>query len=342
MSGIIDLRSDTVTLPTSQMREAMASAPLGDDVFCEDPTVNLLQEESADLLGFEAGLFTPTGSMGNQVAVNVHTQQGQEVICEASSHVLDYELAMMSAFSGVMPRALVGKDGVITAKQIEEAIRPSAYYCAPTGLICLENTHNMAGGRIFPREEIEKILALAQARQLPVHLDGARIFNAAAALGEPVKNLAQGFSSVMFCFSKGLSAPVGSMLVGDKAFIHEARTVRKRLGGGMRQVGVIAAASRVALKEMPGRLRDDHENAKKLADGLSEIKGIAMDAKTVQTNIVIFGLEDMDSGAFLSKLQGEGVLAVPRSQTRVRFVTHRGIVSEDIPKALEAVRKVMA
>src|SRR5580698_1683526 len=255
---MIDLRSDTVTRPTPAMREAMAAAEVGDDVYSEDPTINKLEKEAAEVFGREASIFVPTGTMGNQIAVRLHTQHGQEVICESRAHVLDWEMAMLSAFSGCMPRTVAGDRGVLSWESIRKAISPKIYYRASTGLISLENTHNMAGGTVTPLPVLREIWQGAREAGLPVHLDGARVFNAATALGESVAELTSGFDTVMFCLSKGLGAPVGSMLVGSKKHIERARIFRKALGGGMRQAGILAAAGLIALDEMPCRLDDDH------------------------------------------------------------------------------------
>ena len=252
--NVIDLRSDTVTKPTAAMRAAMAAAEVGDDVYGEDPTVNRLEQRAAELFGREASIFVPTGTMGNQIAIRLHTQHGQEVICEAKSHILDWEMAMVSAFSGCVPRTVEGDRGVLLWESIRRAIAPKIYYRAPTGLIALENTHNMAGGTVTSLEVFEEIWEGAREAKLPVHLDGARVFNAATALEVDVATLTRGFDTVMFCLSKGLGAPVGSMLVGSREVIERARVFRKSLGGGMRQAGVLAAAGLIALEEMPKRL----------------------------------------------------------------------------------------
>jgi threonine aldolase len=276
---MIDLRSDTVTRPTAAMRQAMAEAEVGDDVYGEDPTINRLEKRAAAVFGKEAAIFVPTGTMGNQIAIRLHTEHGQEVICEARSHVLDWEMATMAAFSGCQPRTVEGDRGVLTWEKIRKAIGPKIYYRQPTGLICLENTHNMAGGTVTPLEVLQEIWRGARETGLPLHLDGARVFNAAAALGVDVVELTAGFDTVMFCLSKGLGAPVGSMLVGSAKAIERARTFRKALGGGMRQAGVLAAAGLIALEEMTRRLSDDHRNARLLAEAVAlKQKGILTSA----------------------------------------------------------------
>jgi threonine aldolase len=280
--------------------------------------------------------------MGNLTAIATHTRSGQEVLCEAGSHVLDYELASMAVVAGVVPRTIPGENGVLRWEQLERAIRPKTYYVAQTGLICLENTHNMAGGTVYPQPVADEICDRAHEAGLPVHLDGARVFNAAAALGRPVAEITRGFDSVMFCLSKGLGAPIGSMLVGSDEFIERARTVRKRLGGGMRQVGVIAAAGLVALEEGPELLKIDHEHARMLARSLAGKPGIEIDPEKVQTNIVIFDIAGTGKAMpeILDSLRAGGVLALPAGPTRVRFVTHRDLAREDIDRAIEAVDRV--
>ncbi|HEY1215749.1 MAG TPA: GntG family PLP-dependent aldolase, partial [Bryobacteraceae bacterium] len=269
----IDLRSDTVTKPNERMRAAMAAAEVGDDVYGEDPTVNLLERKAAEVFGKEAALFVPTGTMGNTIAIKLHTHHGEEVICEARSHVLDWELSMMAWFAGCVARAIPAGDGVLTWARIEKAIRVYGPHNAPTTLICLENTHNMAGGTVYPVEAIDEICQNAHSRGLKVHIDGARIFNAAAACQTPVSRIVKNADSVMFCLSKGLGAPVGSMLVGAEEAIGRGRLFRKRLGGGMRQAGVLAAAGLIALTESPQRLEHDHANARFLADRLAAVEG---------------------------------------------------------------------
>src|ERR1051326_1888553 len=338
----IDLRSDTVTQPTPEMRRAMAQAEVADDVYGEDPTMNRLTARAAETFEKEAAIFVPTGTMGNQVAIRCHTQHGQEIICEERAHFINLESAMVAAFSGCQPRTIYGEDGVITWAQIKKKIAPPAYYRAQTGLIELENTGSLAGGTIFPLEVSDEICDGAHELGLPVHLDGARIFNAAAAMRKSVAELARKFDSVMFCLSKGLCAPVGSMLVGSKAFIEKARVFRKAMGGGMRQAGVLAAAGLIALEKMPARLQEDHDNARLLAEGLSEIKGIKIDAKKVRTNILVFSIADtgMDTAEFSRKLGAQNVLAAGIDQEQMRFVTHNDVSREDCGKVLETVRRI--
>jgi threonine aldolase len=336
----IDLRSDTVTQPTPEMRRAMAEAELGDDVYGEDPTVNRLQQLAAKIFEREAAIFVPTGTMGNQIAVKCHTHHGQEIICEERAHFINLESATVAAFSGCQPRATYGEDGALTWAQIKKKIAPPAYYRAQTGLIWLENTLSLAGGTIFPQAQADEICDRAHEMNLPVHLDGARIFNAAAALGKTVAEISRKFDSVMFCLSKGLCAPVGSMLVGSKAFIDKARVYRKALGGGMRQAGVLAAAGLIALEKMPARLHEDHENARVLAEGLAQIAGIKI-GKT-PTNILVFDISGtgMNTGEFSQKLAAKNVLAAGIDNELMRFVTHNDISRDDCQQTLEAVRAI--
>ena len=335
---MIDLRSDTVTKPSAAMRRAMAEAEVGDDVYGEDPTVNRLEARAAEVFGREAAIFVPTGTMGNQIAVRLHTQHGQEVICEARSHVLDWEMAMMAAFAGCQARTVAGERGVLTWDRIAPAIAPKIYYRAQTGLICLENSHNMAGGTVTPLEVLEGIWVGARAAGLPVHLDGARVFNAAAALGMDVAMLTHGFDTVMFCLSKGLGAPVGSMLVGSKDVIAEARMHRKALGGGMRQAGVLAAAGLMALEEGPARLAEDHANARLLAEAVEPY--VRIDMGCVQTNIVIF--EVPDAPGVVARMRENGVAASAIGPGAVRFVTHLDVSREDCVRAGEVAATVLA
>ena len=338
----IDLRSDTVTQPTQEMRRAMAEAEVADDVYGEDPTMNRLQERAARIFQKEAAIFVPTGTMGNQVAIRVHTQHGQEIICEERAHFINLESATVAAFSGCQPRTIYGEDGVITWEQIKKKIAPPAYYRAQTGLISLENTGSLAGGTIFPQEIADEICDGAHQAGLPVHLDGARIFNAATAMGKTVAEIARKFDSVMFCLSKGLCAPVGSMLVGTRSFIDKARRVRKAMGGGMRQSGVLAAAGLIAIEKMPARLKEDHDNARLLAEGLAEIKGIKIDAKKVRTNILVFSVvgTGMDTGEFSRRLAEKNVLAAGIDQEQMRFVTHNDVGREDCVRVLEVVKGI--
>ncbi len=340
----IDLRSDTVTRPTVAMRKAMADAEVGDDVFREDPTVRRLEDMAAELLGKEAALFVPTGTMGNQIAINIWTRPGQEVILEEQSHIFNYEMGTMAAFSGVLARPLVGDDGFLQVEPVRQAIRPNVYYLNQTGLITLENTHNMAGGTIYPQSSAEAVCRLARDRSIPTHLDGARIFNAASALSRPSAELSGPFDSVMFCLSKGLGAPVGSILAGPAGFIDEALRVRKRLGGGMRQSGVIAAAGIVALHEHVERLAEDHHAARLLAERVAAIEGLEIDLARVQTNIVIFEVrvDGMTAGDLVDRWRAAGVLSLAIDERRVRAVTHYDVSRAQIDTACERLASMMA
>ena len=342
---MIDLRSDTVTKPTAQMRRAMAEAEVGDDVYGEDPTVNLLQERAAEVFGKEAALFCPTGSMGNQIAVKLHTKPGDEIIIEERGHILNWELGMPAVVAGVTIRAVraTNDDGMLTWAEIEAAVHKNQpYYAAPTGLICLENTHNFGGGSVMSAAQTAEICTRAHTLDLPVHLDGARIFNAAAALGESVAEITKAVDSVQFCLSKGLGAPVGSMLVGEKDFIEQARVWRKRFGGGMRQAGILAAAGLIALEESPKNLPADHENAKRLAEGVANLKGILIDAEQVQTNIVIFDVSETgkSSAEICAELKEQNILASPFGKA-IRMVTHYDVSREDIEKTLHVLASII-
>ncbi|HEY5329138.1 MAG TPA: GntG family PLP-dependent aldolase [Acidobacteriaceae bacterium] len=330
---MIDLRSDTVTKPTPAMRAAMAEAEVGDDVYGEDPTVNKLEQRAAEIFGRDASIFVPTGTMGNQIAVRLHTQHGQEVICEARSHVLDWEMAMVAAFSGCVPRTVAGERGVLTWGQISKAIAPKIYYRAPTGLVAIENSHNMAGGTVTPLPVLEEIWAGAKEAGLPTHLDGARVFNAATALGVDVATLTSGFDTVMFCLSKGLGAPVGSMLVGSRETIAKARVYRKALGGGMRQAGVLAAAGLIALEDMPKRLGEDHANARLMAEAVAAADGVECDLASVQTNIVFFTLLAGGAPEFVAGMKAKGVLCSAIGPDQMRLVTHYDVSREDCERA---------
>ena len=342
---MIDLRSDTVTKPTAEMRRAMAEAEVGDDVYGEDPTVNRLQEKAAEIFGKEAALFVPTGSMGNQIAVKLHTRVGDEIIIEERGHIFNYEMGAPSAVAGVMIRAVraASGDGMLTWDEIEPALHvDQPYYACPTGLICLENTHNFGGGSVMTAEQTREICGKAHALDLPVHLDGARIFNAATALNESVAELSKDCDSVQFCLSKGLGAPVGSMLLGEKDFIAAARVWRKRLGGGMRQVGILAAAGLIALTESPKRLPVDHENAKRLAEGVADLPGVAIDAERVQTNIVLFDVSatEKTSADICAALKKAGILAIPFGKA-IRMVTHSDVSRQDIETTLLELEKCL-
>jgi len=342
-ADLVDLRSDTVTRPSAAMRRAMAEAEVGDDVYGEDPTVNRLQERAAEIFEREAALFVPSGSMGNLIAIKTCTQPSMEVICEQRAHVNQYELASMSALAGCMPRTAPAPDGLLTWDLIEPLIRPKTYYYSQTALVAVENTHNMHGGTVYPPAVMEDVCQRVHAAGLKVHLDGARIFNAAVALGKSVSIITKNCDSVMFCLSKGLGAPVGSMLVGSKEFIQKAHVARKLLGGGMRQAGVLAAAGLIALEESPRNLHLDHENAKFLANGLASIKGISLDPKKVVTNIVIFDVRGTGRAAaeISAELGKKKILCGPTDKHSIRMVTHCDVQRDGIERALMAVSEVL-
>jgi threonine aldolase len=336
---VIDLRSDTVTRPTPEMRAAMANAEVGDDVYGEDPTVNLLEQRAAEILGKEAAIFVPTGTMGNTIAVKMHTHHGEEVFCDARAHLLDWELSMCAWFAGCLVRTIQTPDGILTWQSIEPLLRNFGPHNAPTTLIEIENTHNMAGGTVYPQDVLDEICDRAHERKIKVHIDGARIFNAAAATGCPPSRIAAKADSVMFCLSKGLGAPAGSMLVGKREAIEQARLYRKRLGGGMRQAGVLAAAGLISLEQMPKRLHEDHANAKFLAEELSRLPGILIDPAKVQTNIVIFDIASTGktSAEISASLKNKGVLMNGVGGARMRAVTHYDVSRQDCERAVETL-----
>lgn len=347
---MIDLRSDTVTRPTPAMRRAMAAAEVGDDVYDEDPTVRRLEELAAARLGMEAAVFVPTGTMGNQIAIHLHTRPGSEVIIEARGHVFNFEMGAMAVWSGVLPRPIVTTDGLLTVEQVREAVNPKVTYRTPTRLLCLENTHNLWSGLPMDAARTRALAAAAHQCGLAVHLDGARLFNAAAALGVPAAALVSGCDSVMVCLSKGLAAPIGSLLLGSRDFIAEARRVRKLFGGGMRQVGVLAAAGLVALEQMVERLAEDHRRAHTLARGLSELPAVELDPERVATNILVFRLRSelfpaiggvSPAQRLASGLRERGILCGAFGATEVRMVTHYEIDDDAVETALAAVRVVL-
>ncbi len=339
----IDLRSDTVTKPTDEMREAMARAEVGDDVYGEDPTAIRLQERAAEIMGKEAALFVPSGSMGNQIAVRLHTEPGQEVIIEERSHMFNLEMAGMAVISGALAHPIRCQDGMMDWDSIAAAIRPGSSYYAQTGLVAVENTQNLAGGTVMTFGQMKEIAERAHDRGIPIHLDGARVFNAAIVLKREVAEIASLFDSVMFCLSKGLAAPVGSIIAGTREFIDRAVPVRRMLGGGMRQVGVIAAAGLVALEKMTARLEEDHANAQLLAMGLAEIQGVGIYPERVQTNIVVFDIRDsgLTTDEFSAKLKQRGVLANGISSSEMRMVTHKDVSRNDCEAALGAIREAL-
>ena len=337
---MIDLRSDTVTKPTPAMRRAMAEAEVGDDVYREDPTVNRLEQRAAEILGKEAALFMPTGTMGNTIGVKLHTEHGQEVICESRGHLLNYELSMVAWFSGCVVRTIPSEDGILRWDQIRREYRPLGPHWAPTGLIEIENTHNMAGGTVYPLDVISEVCDGAHSLGLAVHMDGARVFNAAEYLGVPVREVVAKVDTVTFCLSKALGAPAGSLIAGSEKQMDRARLYRKRLGGGMRQAGVLAAAGLIALEEHPPLLAVDHENARFLACGLAKIPGISIDASKVQTNIAIFDVEGagFTAAGFSASLKERGVLMNAINDRQVRLVTHYDVNRESCERAMEIVR----
>jgi threonine aldolase len=347
---VIDLRSDTVTKPSDAMRRAMAEAEVGDDVYGEDPSVERLQDEAAEVMGFEASLFVPSGTMGNQICLRLLGAPGGPVICDTESHLVTYESDATAALSGLQFRAIPSPDGLPDPDAIAQAVAQAER--RRSAVITVENTHNMKGGRVYGRQRLEPVLALAGRLGVPVHLDGARIFNAATALGVPPSSIARGFDSVMFCLSKGLGAPVGSLICGSREFVDEARLLRRTWGAGMRQVGVLAAAGLVALRDGPGRLGEDHRRARQLAAALADQPGIEFDPEGVQSNIVMFrvlpswfGGEVPAEGAsagYVRRLRERGVLGLEMSADQVRLVSHLDADDAAIDLAIEALRAVAA
>jgi threonine aldolase len=345
---IVDLRSDTLTLPTPEMREAMARAEVGDDVWEEDPTVKRLEAMAAERLGKEAGLFVASGTMGNLVSVVSQTQAGQEVVLDLDSHIFNYEGAGSAVIGSVQMRPVKTARGFLAPEQVREALRPANIHIPPTGLVCVENTHNRHGGTCCTPEEIGAVAAVAHGANVPVHLDGARLFNAAVALRRDPREFTRDVDSVTFCVSKGLAAPVGSVVCGSRAFITRARRVRKMVGGGMRQAGVIAAAGVVALETMVDRLAEDHANARRLAEGIAKLPGLRVDLASVQTNIVIFGVERPGGPGSAQTATNEIVAGCAARKvkvhaigpTSIRSVTHKDVDAEDIERALDALREI--
>lgn len=342
---MIDLRSDTVTQPTDAMRKAMARAEVGDDVYGEDPTVNRLQDMAAALLGKRAALFVPSGTMANQLAIRIHTQPGQEVIVESKAHIVRYEQGAAGALAGVQLHWVAGDRGIMTAEQVEAAIRPKDPYNIPTGLICLENTHNSGGGTIYSLSTIEKIRTIATKHRIPMHLDGARLFNAVAATTLPAATYAQHFETVSFCLSKGLGAPAGSLLASsDTQLIERARRFRRMYGGAMRQSGILAAAGIYALEHHVTRLKEDHDHAKKLARALQQIPAIRIAAQQVETNIVIFDIPEhrLTPADIVVQLKQQGVLIHAIGGRSFRAVTHLNISSKQIDEAADIFVRVLS
>jgi threonine aldolase len=334
---VVDLRSDTVTTPTPEMRQAMAQAEVGDDVYGEDPTVLRLQEVAAARLGKAAALFVPSGTMGNEIAIRVHTRPGDEVILDEDCHITKWELGAAAVLSGVQTRTLVGQRGLLAVEDIRRRIHPGDDHSPRTALICLENTHNAAGGVVLPLELTAQVQALARSHGIQVHLDGARLFNAALTLGRPVAELAAHADTVMVCLSKGLACPVGSMLCGSTAFIEAARRVRRLLGGAMRQVGILAAAGLVAFDRMIERLAEDHVRARRLAEAVAKLDGFSVDLATVQTNMAYVRTRQ-PAAQVVQALAREKVLCCDLSSDTIRLVTHKDVDDEDVERAILAFR----
>jgi threonine aldolase len=338
---LIDLRSDTVTKPTPAMREVMARAEVGDDVFGDDPTVKELEAQTAELLGKEAALFVPSGTMANQLAIRGHTQPGDEILVEANAHIYYYEGGAPAALSGVMCRCLNGQRGIFTGADVEAALRPADQHFAPTRLVCVENTHNRGGGKIWSLDQIQHVAAAARNHGLQLHLDGARLWNAAVATRIQERDYAAHFDTVSVCFSKGLGAPVGSALVGSRGFIERARRFRKMFGGGMRQAGIIAAGALFALRQHRDRLAEDHANAKSLAFGLAAVSGLDADPAEVETNMVRFRVRSLQAQHLVNRLRAQGVLVLAVGPDTIRAVTSLMVSSEDIQAAVALTAGVM-
>lgn len=338
----VDLRSDTVTRPTAEMRRAMAEAEVGDDVFGEDPTVNSLQERAAAIFDKEAALFVASGTMGNQVAIKALTSPGDEIICEERAHILEYEVGAPATIANVLPRPIRGARGILDPDDVAAAVKPPNPLFSHTSLVCLENTHNNGGGSVWPIEVLRAVAKVAHERGVPVFLDGARIFNASVASGVPVSGYAAEVDALSFCFSKGLCAPVGSMLVGAAEFVGRARKVRRMLGGGMRQVGVLAAAARVALETMVDRLAEDHRNARRLAEGYADVLPGCVKPDEVETNIVYVDCGDLDVLRVVGEMWRRGVWTLPHGPRDFRAVTHHDVDTDGIERAIEAFRGAVA
>jgi len=343
-TGKIDLRSDTKTLPSPAMRRAMAEAEVGDDVAGEDPTINRLEATCAERLGKEAGLFVVSGTMGNLVCLYAHTRRGQDLIVERRAHLYNFEVGGLAEICGLVARPIEGERGRMSPRQVEAAITPADdIHKSPTGLLALENSHNLAGGTVLSVEQTQALCDVAHAHGVPVHLDGARVFNAATALGVEVSDLVAPVDTLQLCFSKGLGAPVGSMICGPADFIEETRRVRKLFGGGMRQAGVIAAAAEVALQETPPRLAEDHANARLIAETLAELPGISIDLETVQTNMLYFAVdrEDLTATGLCDALIAWDIIAAPRDEREIRLVTHVQVTRSDAERVCAALREVL-
>ena len=337
----IDLRSDTITQPTPAMREAMARAEVGDDVFGDDPTVARLEARVAEILGMEAAVFTPSGTMANQLALRAHTEPGDEILVDGNAHIYYYETGGPAALAGVMCRCLAGVRGVFTAADVEAALRPADLHFPPTKLVCVENTHNRGGGSIWPMERIQEVADVSRAHGLRLHLDGARLWNAAVAPGIAERDYAAHFDSVSVCFSKGLGAPIGSALCGTRELIQRARRFRKMFGGGMRQAGIIAAGALHALEHHRARLAEDHANARALAEGLAGLPGVEIDPASVETNIVLIGTPSRSAPKLASQLDQAGLRLLAVGPHTLRAVTSLMVASEQIPEALEIFQRAL-
>ncbi len=338
---MIDLRSDTITQPTPAMRAAMATAEVGDDVLGDDPTVIALEKRTAEILGMEAAVYMPSGTMTNQVAIRAHTQPGEEIIIEAEAHSYYYEAGGPAALSGVMCRLIAGRRGIFTGEDLQKALRPPNLHFPPTTLVCVENTHNRGGGSIWPLETVAEVALAARQAGLKLHLDGARLWNASVATGIPERDYARHFDSVSACFSKGLGAPVGSALAGGRDFIARARRFRKMFGGGMRQAGIIAAGALYALEHHRDRLAEDHANARRLAEGIADVPDVELDLAGVQTNIVIFRVFSLPAADLAEQLRGAGVLVLATGPDTIRAVTSLAVDAEKIDQAVRIIRDAL-
>jgi len=339
---MIDLRSDTITLPTPEMREAMAQAHLGDDVFSDDPTINALEERTAEILGKEAAVYMPSGTMTNQVALRTHTEPGDEILIDQNAHIYYYEGGASAALSGIICRLIPGVRGVFGAPEMEAVMRPVNVHFPRTKLVCLENTTNRGGGKIWPLEKLAEVENFSRENNLKMHLDGARLWNAAIALQVPEAEIAKYFDSVSVCFSKGLGAPVGSALVGSRDFITEARRFRKQYGGGMRQAGIIAAGALYALENHRERLTEDNANAKTFAEGLAKIPGIEINPDEVETNIIMCGLSEMKSDLMVKQLRELDTHVLPMNNKSIRMVTNMMVTKKQTREALEQIRSILS
>ena len=339
---VIDLRSDTITRPVPEMRQVMANAEVGDDVFGDDPTINELENRTAEILEKESAVYVPSGTMANQLAVRCHTQPGDEILLDANAHIFWYEAGAPAALSGASCRVIQGRRGIFTVDQFLEALRPANIHLATTRLLALENTHNRGGGSVWPLEQLAQVCDAAHGRDISVHMDGARIWNASIASGIAEADYARHVDSVSVCFSKGLGAPVGSALAGSQEFIEKARRFRKQFGGGMRQAGIIAAGALYALHNHRSRLKDDHDNARKLADGVKNIPGIHTDTDAVETNLVYFDVEPMSANEMLYRLAQAGVLMIATAPNTIRAVTSLEVNSEEIDAAVNIIKEIAA